>query len=353
MLLKKLILLASIAACAFVLGCSSDSKKENKTNDSDAPLGTDTDLISDTENDSDSAENPDTIPTEGENPDSSTDSDITNDSDIEDDTDAAKAVCGNGVVEEGEMCDPEKKGDLVDCETLGADYGYGYVDCKADCTADASQCPKKTDKAKPYGKIIINFSTDYIYDYSKIMAQKETEYMDAHPGIGTVPAFTGEIGYTEGKRESLVAEGAEAQTLAAKATLNEITDIYLLQDFWTETGITGYSIQAAMPVSAKTGDVLAVCPHKMPFFIFKKTPTNTIECMAALILSDEKPVLNVDLAEGLDLSEGGKLKLSAAENSETGLKEITLWHPTNTPDGVTTAEAAEKSYGYPPCPIIK
>ncbi len=53
------------------------------------------------------------------------------------DTGTGQAVCGNGIVEEGEQCDGTNL-DSVSCSDLG--YGGGVLACTSECTFDTSGC---------------------------------------------------------------------------------------------------------------------------------------------------------------------------------------------------------------------
>ncbi len=58
--------------------------------------------------------------------------------DDDDSSGTGEAVCGNGIVEEGEQCDGSNLGNAVECKDLG--YTRGTLGCRADCTYDVDGC---------------------------------------------------------------------------------------------------------------------------------------------------------------------------------------------------------------------
>ncbi|HNZ54641.1 MAG TPA: hypothetical protein PLW37_11785 [bacterium] len=273
-----------------------------------------------------------------ETSDDSTENEIETDNEEVADNENSNAVCGNSTIEDGESCD----GGTVSCEALGSQYGYGIAPCKSDCTGfDTSDCPLKSDGAKPYGKMTINFKTDFIFDYDTADSQGDS-YFDAHPeGIMTTPAFTGLFGY--GKNAQIPFEGSSGDTADVVAYHWDDGEIYVVQHMFSGQSVSAPRILLIVNDSMKKGDILAMCPDKSFLQVIQLTNSGSIDCLVGFALDETLPQLSVDEATDITAKDGGKLYLSGSD--------IIIYHPTDTPDGDLSQQFI--SQGAKICPVVE
>jgi hypothetical protein len=174
---------------AFLLfSCITDDPDTMEQSDGEFDYGTDNDEDNLSQNDEE-VKVPDT---DGSN---EMDSDNNNDESGKEDPDEEQpkdeALCGNGIIEKGEICDKNK----VPCYELGPEYTGGEAACKDDCLGWNTQHCFGPDPVSPVASITSKtFTLEYLYngvDAFKYGANQDNELWSSALFSTSIPLTTG------------------------------------------------------------------------------------------------------------------------------------------------------------------
>ena len=238
------------------------------------------------------------------------------------------SLCGTADAE----CQP---GSFVECKDLGDPELLGHLParCLADCTGyDTSLC-LSPDEMVAYGDVSVELDYDFILDVNQI---GNVDYQDAHLEtiITETPVFTGTIGGSTFPGE----EVADYEILVLRTASASGGELAITQQAFDESGnLVNPSMHLKLPGDHySTGDAIEVCLGQQVIIYFYDLNPQTfdIDCFHGVTADG---VLTVELAENLDLTDGGKLSLSSPA-------PIITYYMKNTPHGDLS-----ENLDYPVC----
>lgn len=244
--------------------------------------------------------------------------------------DTESSLAPSACESEDAVCQP---GQTVLCDEVGPEYtDQAAAECLPDCSGwDVSAC-EEAQKVEIYGSVDVALLCDFVVDVAKI---GDVDYQDAHLEhlTFTQPAFTGSIGGVPFPSDEV---DNYYETLVMRSPTDDGAELVIVQQgFDAGMRLVNPVIELRLPsVEIASGTDIEVCQGVgVVFYIYDLTPQFQIDCFHAVSGDDG---MHVDVAEGLDQPDGGRLHLSG--------QDISVYHVTETPHGDLTGQLS-----YPAC----